>query len=63
VGICERLYDILFDLLDIAEGSHVAMVGLFRPLVKKLQDIGAHLEMVDIGGGLGDFDLFPDKLS
>lgn len=30
MGICERLYDILFDLLGIAEGSQVAMVGHFR---------------------------------
>jgi uncharacterized protein len=59
----DRKNDILFDRLGIREGSHVAMVGNFRPLVKKLQAMGVQPEVVDIGHGLGDFDAFPDKLA
>lgn len=59
----DRSNDILFDLLGIGRGSRVAMVGHFRPLVAKLKDMGARLEVVDIGSGLGDFDAFPDKLA
>ena len=59
----DRNNDILFDLLGIAGGTHVAMVGLFRPLVKKLEDMGAALEVVDAGSGHGDPDAFPDKLA
>jgi hypothetical protein len=59
----DRNNDILFNLLGIVQGSHVAMVGHFKPLVKKLQNIGARLEVVDIGRRLGDFDAFPNKLA
>ncbi len=53
----------LFELLGIARGTRVAMVGHFRPLVKKLRDMDAALEVVDLSSGLGDFRAFPDKLA
>ena len=59
----DRSNDILFDLLGIGRGSRVAMVGHFGPLVKKLGEIGALLEVVDTGRGLGVLDAFPKKLA
>ncbi len=52
----------LFDRLGIGPGSKVAMVGHFGPLMKKLAEMKAELEMVDRGRGEGDEAALMKKL-
>ena len=50
----DRHNEVLFDRLGIGSGAKVAMVGHFGPLLEKLADIGAEVEMTDRGRGEGD---------
>jgi uncharacterized protein (DUF4213/DUF364 family) len=59
----DRKNDILFDLLDIGRGTRVAMVGYFRPLLVRLKDRGAEVDVVDTGRQIGDGHAFRDKLA
>ena len=52
----------LFDSLGIGPGTRVAMVGCFTPLLKRIKERGAELDMVDRGRGLGDEQAFRDRL-
>ena len=52
----------LFDRLGIGPGAKVAMVGHFDPLIRKLGDLGAELEMIDKGRGEGDESVLLAKL-
>jgi len=54
---------ILFQELGIRRGAHVAMVGYFPPLVRRIQGLGAELEILDRGKGIGDEDRFNKKLN
>ena len=54
---------ILFDTLDIRQGSRVAMVGFFKPLMKLLERRGAAVEVIDEFRAMGDPDRFYDKLT
>jgi len=50
------------DALGIGQGSHVAMVGFFRPLMKKFKERGAIIEVLDAGQGIGDCSEFYRRL-
>jgi hypothetical protein len=50
----DRHNEVLFDRLGIEHGAKVAMVGHFGPLIQKLGELGAELEMIDKGRGEGD---------
>lgn len=52
----------MFDILKIAAGTHVAMVGWFEPLVAKLKARGAEVEMIDLLWQIGRPDDFNAKL-
>ncbi len=58
----DRNNEALFDALKIGEGTRLAMVGYFGPLMPKLLERGAQVEVVDIERGIGDRSLFEDKL-
>lgn len=48
----------LFDDLRLQEGKHLAMIGYFAPVVKKLSDRGVTVHAYDIGKAVGDADEF-----
>ncbi|MFZ1984230.1 MAG: DUF364 domain-containing protein [Desulfatitalea sp.] len=50
------------DSFAIEEGTRVAMVGFFRPLMKKFKERGALVEVLDDGQGIGDRTGFYRKL-
>jgi uncharacterized protein (DUF4213/DUF364 family) len=50
----DRHNAVLFDRLGIGAGAKVAMVGHFGPLIRKLGEMDAELEMIDKGRGEGD---------
>jgi uncharacterized protein len=50
------------DVLGIGQGTRLAMVGFFRPLMQKLADRGAQVEVLDHGQGIGDRAAFYKKL-
>lgn len=50
------------DALGIGRDTHLAMVGLFRPLMHKFKERGAQVEVVDDDQGIGDQSRFHDKL-
>jgi hypothetical protein len=52
----------MFDALGIAQGTRVAMVGHFAPIVARLKERGALVEVVDRGKGVGDEQRFREKL-
>lgn len=58
----DRHNTVLFDRLGIGPGSKVAMVGHFGPLIKKLAELPAEVEMVDKGRGEGDETALLKKL-
>ncbi len=58
----DRKNDLLFDALDIGDSTRVAMVGHFGPLMPKLRERGAQVEVVDIQHGIGDPEAFKEKL-
>lgn len=53
---------LLFDTLGIRPSTRVAMVGLFRPLVKLLESSGVKVEVIDEFRKLGDKQRFYEKL-
>jgi len=59
----DRNNDIVFETLEVGEGTKTAMVGYFGPLVKILEQKKARLEIIDEFGGIGSKDLFYKKLS
>ncbi len=58
----DRQNRVLFSKLALGKGRKVAMVGYFRPIVVWLKELGANLEVFDLGRGLGDRDDFYFKL-
>jgi uncharacterized protein len=50
------------DTFGIAKETKIAMVGLFRPLVKLFQDRGAIVEVLDDFQGVGEQQVFYEKL-
>jgi uncharacterized protein len=50
----DRTNAILFDQLGIGPGARVAMVGHFGPIIKKLTDLGAEVDVLDHGRQEGD---------
>ncbi|BCS87986.1 DUF364 domain-containing protein [Pseudodesulfovibrio sediminis] len=58
----DRDNSIMFDTLGIDQGTKVAMVGHFAPIVARLQERGAQVEFVDRGKGLGDELQFSERL-
>ena len=50
------------DAFDVKQGSHVAMVGFFKPLMQKFEKRGALVEVVDDSHGIGDKKDFYEKL-
>jgi uncharacterized protein (DUF4213/DUF364 family) len=50
------------EAFGIGAGSRVAMVGLFRPLVKALKARGSVVEVIDQDQGVGDKGRFYEKL-
>ncbi len=53
---------IMFDTLAIGEGSRVAMVGFFGPLLQIFKERKAVLEIIDMSRGLGRKEDFYEKL-
>jgi len=58
----DRDNSIMFDTLGIAQGTNVAMVGHFAPIVARLKERGSQVEVVDRGKGLGHGQRFSEKL-
>lgn len=54
---------ILFDILKIGQGTKVAMVGFFKPLVNILEAKGAIVEIIDEFRSLGNKEVFFQKLN
>jgi uncharacterized protein (DUF4213/DUF364 family) len=59
----DRSNEIFLDLLEVGQGSHVAMAGYFGPLMGKLQKLGAVVEVADSGKEIGDAQSFNEKLA
>ena len=55
--------NVLIETFGIGRGTHVAMVGFFRPLVKQFEQLGAQVEILDDTHGLGDRGRFYEKLN
>ena len=58
----DRDNSVMFDTLGIDRGTRVAMVGHFAPIVSRLTERGALVEVVDRGKGVGDEQQFSEKL-
>lgn len=52
----------LLKYLNIGEGTRVAMVGAFKPVIKLIKEQGGSVEVYDVGKGLGDRERFYGKL-
>ena len=50
----DRDNHILFRELGIESGSRVAMIGYFKPLIRKLNQMRVGVDLADLGHGLGD---------
>ncbi len=50
-------------VLPQCQGAHVAMVGFFGPVVKRLEAEGAEVRILDSGRGIGDEQSFLDSLA
>lgn len=59
----DRDNSVLFDTLGIVRGTRVAMVGHFVPIVARLEERGAEVEVIDRGKGLGDAQRFAERLA
>ena len=59
----DRKNEIVFEKLNVGEGTKTAMVGFFGPLVKILEQKKARLEIIDEFRGIGSKELFFKKLS
>ncbi len=53
---------ILMDCFEIGRGTRVAMVGLFKPMMKDFEERGALVEVLDNSRGIGDPAGFREKL-
>ena len=53
---------LIFDQLGIGKSSRIAMVGYFAPLIKKLEALGARLEIMDSSRKIGNKDDFHARL-
>jgi uncharacterized protein (DUF4213/DUF364 family) len=53
---------IMFGKFEIGKGRRLAMVGYFPPFVKKFENMGVSLEILDISRGLGQKQDFYLKL-
>jgi uncharacterized protein (DUF4213/DUF364 family) len=58
----DRDNSVLFEQLDIHQGTRVAMVGLFEPMLKLFQRQGAALEIIDASRAMGQKQEFYEKL-
>lgn len=58
----DRDNSVMFDALSVGQGTRVAMVGHFAPIVARLEERGARVEVVDRGKGLGDEQRFAEML-
>jgi len=58
----DRHNEVLFNRLGIGAGTKVAMVGHFGPLIRKLGEMGAEVEMIDKIRGEGDEAALLEKL-
>lgn len=58
----DRDNDVLLDALGIEEGSKVAMVGYFAPIIKLIEQRKGVIEVVDRGKNFGDQGSFEEKL-
>lgn len=58
----DRSNETLFDLLGIGRGTRVAMAGYFGPLIAKLENRAADLEVSDTSRRIGDPRAFAKKL-
>jgi uncharacterized protein len=58
----DRGNELLAEVLGIAGGTRVALVGCIRPLVEKLRGWGAEVEVIDAGKGIGDPGKFRRRL-
>ena len=54
---------VLFDAFKLQPGTNVAMVGYFRPLVKRLETKRVPLEILDASRAMGDRSRFYKKLA
>lgn len=54
---------VLFSRLGLGAGSRVCMVGYIPPLVNRLHQAGAEVEVLDQGKGLGNKNRFEEKLA
>jgi uncharacterized protein len=53
---------VLFDTFGLSAGARVAMAGFFGPLVKKFKERKVLLEIIDESRGLGQKDMFFERL-
>ncbi|CAB5081779.1 hypothetical protein D3OALGA1CA_251 [Olavius algarvensis associated proteobacterium Delta 3] len=53
---------VMFRKLGIRKGARVAMVGYFPPLAKRIESVGAELEILDQGKKIGDKHRFYQKI-
>ena len=58
----DRKNQVMFEKLDIHEGSKVAMVGYFGPLMKNFKEKRAELEVIDEFRDIGIKEVFYEKL-
>jgi len=58
----DRSNSVMFDTLGITEGTRIAMVGQFAPILASLEERGALVEIVDKGKGVGDEQQLKEKL-
>ena len=58
----DRDNSVMFDTLSIDQGTRVAMVGHFAPIVARLKERGSRVEVVDRGKGVGDEQQFQERL-
>jgi uncharacterized protein (DUF4213/DUF364 family) len=54
--------EIMFEIFKITKGTKVAMVGYFGPLIRRFQQKGTALEVLDRSRGLGRVEDFYKKL-
>jgi len=54
---------VLLDTFHIGQGTRVAMVGLFRPLMKMFEECGALVDVLDHSQGMGEQSSFYERLS
>ena len=54
--------EIMFNMFKITKGTKIAMLGYFGPLIKRLEQKGALLEIRDQSRGLGQTEDFYTKL-